>query len=298
MAFQKEWQRRNGWQLSGSIGYDENKKSVFARNQIQHVTTLKGPRLNNKWRPYLSHVGTHAGTKNKTHAGRTVAGIELESGKNLTKLALGKGDNGRLAADVNFSRRLNDYWHVSLGYNKNATVPVRASRDGVNGNKVSAGLNYRADETFNTGVTGKLTNLSDGNRRFEIATGVKKQLYRTPNYELTAGLHVDYARNRKIASASYFNPEQSGSATISLDNRWLTYANYDFRFSQNLLLETGITQQKHFGNDSITNIRYGHDWQFNKDLSLYYYVNWKSQVYDGKRENNTDYMAGFNWKMY
>ncbi len=295
---QKEWQRRNGWQLSGNIGYGDNKKSVFARNQIQHVTTLKGPRFNDKWRPYLSHVGTHAGTKNKTHAERTVAGIELESGKNLTKLALGTGDNGKLAADVNFSRRLNDYWHVNIGYNKNTTVPIRASRDDVDGDKVSAGLNYRADETFNAGVTGQLTNFSDGNRRFEIATEVKKQLYQTPNYKLTAGLHVDYARNRKITSASYFNPEQSGSATISLDNRWLTYANYDFRFSQNLLLETGITQQKHFGNDSITNIRYGHDWQFNKDLSLYYYVNWKSQVYDGKRENNTDYMIGFNWKMY
>lgn len=296
---QEEWQRRSSWQVNSSVRYADNKDSVFGRNEIQHKTTITAPRIKDKWRLYASHEGGSAGlSPNRQKSGRTLAGIDYESGKKRTTFALGSGDNGRTAGDLTLSYRLNDYWKLGLGYQKNTIMPIQAVTDNVDGNRFSTSIRYRADETFAVDAVSKYTDFSDGNRRLELALVGEKQLYQSPDYTLKGRLRGDYNRNRDVPSANYFNPSRSNGVVFSLDNIWLSHARYDFKFSQRLLLEAGITNQAGFGGDGLGSIRYGHDWQVNKDIDVYYYVDWKSQVYDGERENNMGFMFGFNWQIH
>ncbi len=296
---QKEWQRRNGWAINAKVDYADNKDSVFGRNEVHYQTNLNAPRVADKWRPYVHHESNRAGLSGQRYgATRTVAGVAYEKGRNQWHFALGSGENRRGAGDVAWSHRFSDQWRASLAFQKNTLVPIQAAKDEVDGDKASASLRYRADETLSLNMALSQTNFSDDNRRLALALQGEKQLYQSPDYRLTGRVRADYTHNRAIDSASYFNPRHASGVVISLDNHWLTYARYDFKFSQNLLLEAGVSNQAEFGSDALINVRYGHDWQLNKDLGIYYYANWKTQVYDGKREKNMGFMFGFNWQLH
>ncbi len=293
------WEQHTGWQLSGSGKFSNNKNSAVDGEEVHYTTTLKAPLINDSIRPFISHSGYQSQLPDQSlSVGRNIAGIELESYKTDLTLALGQGDNGELAADAGIEYRIDDQWQTGLAYQKNSIMPAKAAKDNISGDKLSGFITYRTDETFNASVGASLSDYSDDNQRLAVFSAAEKQLYQSPDYTARAGVRADYSHNKAIASANYYNPKSAASLLFSLDNNWLNYARYDYRFSQNLSLGAGLSYEEDYGSNFVGRIGYGHNWQFNQDVALFYQAVLESRAYDGKRENNANFTLGFNWHLH
>lgn len=295
----KDWERRTGWSVSSSTYYSESKDSVFGSNEFTSSTRITGSLINDTWRPIFGYDYDSAKLDNKyEHYDRIFAGIQYEKDKNIVGLSVGESRGDDLNLGVDYGRRLNDNWRIGSGYELNTLVPLKAIRDGVSGDKAYVNALYRADERWEVYANSNYYHYDDGNDRYELGVGGRRQVFNRPDFKIDAIGGIGLSKNKEIDSASYYNPKESASFDMGLSSKWLTYARYDFRFEQELSLGGGMSYQKYYGSDPIAQVRYAHNWQLSDDFSLSYSVDWKTRVYDGDRENPFGFSLDFNWYLH
>lgn len=189
-----------------------------------------------------------------------------------------------------------DNWNASLAYDSQAIdISLRGRYYGIDAKSLSFDTGYRVSDTRDFGIGMQHYEFSDGNRRESASARWYERLYTHPRFR-TNGILRLYASRNRLTDVPYFSPRRDRSIEYTLDNEWLTYRDYGFRFYQRLILTLGRYYQDGFDGENVTAIRYEHDWNVHDNLLLLYGVKRSRPVYDGIREPTTGWYLTFVWR--
>lgn len=191
---------------------------------------------------------------------------------------------------------LNDYWQGFVSVESiSKQTPLRALNQGIDATAVSAGGHYRWSESRIAGLNVSGLSFSDGNQRRSIGAFWQQRWYNRYAYKFATRLDL-FASTNSEKNTIYFNPKRDFSTTLSLENEWLSWRQYENSFHQRLILSMGLYQQQDFGSGAIWDLAYEHRWQVKHQLEVTYGVAHSSKLYDGDREANWRYRMALNWR--
>lgn len=239
-----------------------------------HWTRLNSPWLNEHYQVFVDHQHRQGryedGTLDNPRLG---LGIAWSKDRKYASLLLSQSlDEDRLGAALDWSHWLNDHWQYQQSYR--------------------AGFNWQANESRKAGAQFQLTDIDDGNTRQEYQAYFSQQLYQAPHHLSRATLSGYYGKNKPVA-VDYFNLESSHSLEFKLEHDWMSWRRYEQHFNQHFELTLGTFGQKNYSSEPIYNLFYRHDWRVSRTWKLHYGIGWGSHPYDGKTEEKTYAVFGF-----
>ncbi|WP_372591481.1 poly-beta-1,6 N-acetyl-D-glucosamine export porin PgaA [Guyparkeria sp.] len=249
-------------------------------------------RLNSPWsdrdlRAFVEHRRETAtfddteGRHDRIGAGVEWAAHRQRAWLRVDRNRLGEAETGIAAG---WSQWLDDHWRIGIEADSHSLeTPLRAAEAGLTGWSAAASLDWRASESLSAYATTGLLSIDDGNRRVQAGTGVTRRLFASAHHLTEAGADL-YAQHNSEPGGPYYNPENSGSATVRLDHDWITWRRYERAFTQHFHAASGLGYQTDFGSHPIVELRYEHRWDINRRWAVRYGVGWTSTAYDGERE--------------
>lgn len=208
-------------------------------------------------RGYLRHFGT---------------GVEYAEG-DVMATAEAHYDNFKsdaIGVDLGLDYRIDDHWQLfSRLSSLDNTISLRALSSGVTGKTARVGTIYQTHESQSFRVAGSYTHYSDENNRFGFDAQYFERWISGPVYKFATYLNAGYSTNQHQLGA-YFSPKQDAIASITLDNDWLSYRDYETDFHQRLSLTLGGYWQQDFGVNPVGNLQYEHRWHLGSDVELSY----------------------------
>ena len=136
----------------------------------------------------------------------------------------------------------------------------------------------------------------DGNVRKTAYAWLFNNLYQYNRWKLSSSLWADYSNNKDIAEAHYYNPKNSKSLSGTLA---LAYSQpFDNRIKLQQTVSAGVGRYWQAGENAENTwlLKYGHDWQLGRKLSLNYEVGRRQAMYDGEPEYQNFGSIGLNVK--
>lgn len=172
---------------------------------------------------------------------------------------------------------------AAAAYNS-ANTPTKALSQDVYAHEYNIGGTYTVSNNFRIGAGAGLMDFDDGNLRKNAFVWVSNNLFQHNRWKLDSSLWADYSSNKDIPSAYYYNPRNSKSlsATLSLS--------YTQPFDNNMKLKhvgsagAGRYWQSDVDAENTWLLKYGHEWQLGKHLSLNYDFGRRQAMYDGAAE--------------
>ena len=296
----KELNDREHFSIQHSSTWSESKSDQQLLNQLKgsneqnHWTRLNSPWMNDHYRLFADH--TYRWSKyqeEKIDDQRVGLGLEWNKQRKAASILLSNSvDDSRFGVELDWTHALNDHWQYRLNFNTQADIPLQAIRDSYEGESYLVGLNWQQNESRKAGLQYQLTDIDDGNTRHATSAFFSQRIYSAPHHLTTATIAGYYGQNDNIAT-NYFNPEHSHSLELRLAHDWMTWRNYEHHLNQRFEATVGTFQQKGYSNDPIYNFFYGHEWQLSRTWKLNYGVGWGVRPYDGKDEEKTYAVLGF-----
>ena len=201
--------------------------------------------------------------------------------------------NSKGGISAGWSQWLNDQWQYSLGASTDsADTPLRALNAGVSAKDASVGLKWQQNESRSAYVSGGLMDLSDGNQRLSLSTGLTQRVQAGPFHITTVGVGL-YAERNSQPGKVYFSPEQSLGESVFVQHDWVTWRNYEHSLTQRFKLSAGLNSQSGYGSAVVADVLYQHLWQLSRTWRLNYGVTFGTPVYDGQRERRVAALLGF-----
>lgn len=290
----EQWQDRRHCTLSSeaeagdSRGQSTGGSPVMGSRDEDWHTRLAGPWSEAGWRPFLDqHLAWSLFPEGGRSYNRLGLGTEWRGGRRHAWALVSQDQlTGRHAGlSGGWSQWLGDQWQVAAqGSTYSLDTPLRAKAAGISGRALSTSLLWRRDESRSARVGASLLALSDGNRRFDVSTGVTQRLLASDHHLTTGGLDLSYEHNSR-PGGPYFNPLHSASAMVRVEHAWTTWRRFDRSFTQDFRVSVGYAGQAGFATRPVSDLFYGHTWTLTRTWSLHYGVGLSSNVYDGGREH-------------
>ncbi|MGD8514111.1 MAG: poly-beta-1,6 N-acetyl-D-glucosamine export porin PgaA, partial [Granulosicoccaceae bacterium] len=153
-----------------------------------------------------------------------------------------------------------DHWQLGFGYDSHAIdLPLRGRFFDITGRNTNIDLGYRVSDTRSFGAGLRYIDFSDGNERNAFSTRYSERLYTQPHFK-TDGILRLFASRNSLTNVPYFSPRRDHAIEYTLDNEWLTYRDYGFRFYQRLAVTFGRYYQDGFDGENTWAVQYEHDW--------------------------------------
>jgi biofilm PGA synthesis protein PgaA len=186
--------------------------------------------------------------------------------------------------DLGLDYQLNDQWQLFTRLSSlDNNISLRAlssEEDTVTAKSARVGATYRVNESRSFRLSGNYYNFSDDNNRFGGDFTYFERWYSGPIYKFATFLNLGYSINTLPANGFYFSPKQDAIASITFDNDWLTYRNYETDFHQRVAVTIGDYWQQDYGSNMVGNIQYEHRWRLGTDVELNYGVARNYRYYD------------------
>lgn len=297
----KELKDRDHFSIQHEIYFSESRSDqeqllnrLKGSEERTHWTRLNSPWLNEHYQVFIDHQHRQGryedGTLDNPRLG---LGVAWSKDRKYASLLLSQSlDEDRVGAALDWSHWLNDHWQYHLAVNTQADIPLQAMAKAHEGQSYRAGFNWQANESRKAGAQFQLTDIDDGNTRQEYQAYFSQQFYQAPHHLSRATLSGYYGKNKPVA-VDYFNPESSHSLELKLEHDWMTWRRYEQHFNQHFELTLGTFGQKDYSNEPIYNLLYRHDWHVSRTWKLHYGIGWGSHPYDGKTEEKTYAVFGF-----
>lgn len=240
--------------------------------------------LFNEGRGFLRHYG---------------AGLEY-AWRNLMATAEVHYDNFRIdtvGVDLGLDYQFSDRWQLfSRLSSRDDNISLRAMNTGVTAKSARLGTTFRVNESRQFTVAGGYYHFSDAencfgangtcyvneaNNRYTLDATYYERWYSGPVYKFGTYVNAGVSTNTS-SNVFYFSPRNDASLSLTLDNDWLTYRNYETAFHQRLALSVGNYWQEYLSRDSVGNLRYvdgsnivgnlqyEHRWQLGNSVELTY----------------------------
>ena len=209
-----------------------------------------------------------------------------------------------LGADARPGGSLSARWaptdHWELGAQVGTTtdaIPLQARRAGILID-LDADLEaaYAWSEATRVAVSLGSIRFSDGNVRRSALGSAKQRLAGFGAFRIEGTLWLSGGLNSATA-APYFNPSESGSASLEVTAIWRTWERLDKAFEQRLTLAGGGAWQADFGTNAAYSARYQHSWRLAPTFQLDYGVSYSSNPYDGVQTRALGVYFTLDWRI-
>ncbi|PSJ80678.1 poly-beta-1,6 N-acetyl-D-glucosamine export porin PgaA [Neisseria iguanae] len=263
--------------------------------------TLYSQRSAKGHRAYVAEQTTYVPNHGKPlRAGRAGVGAEISAYPATFNIEAGHGVNldKKAYAKAGINYRLNS--RLSLNANaayNSANTPTKALNQNVHANEYNIGANYTHSENLRFGAGVGVMDFEDGNIRKTAYAWLSNNLYQYNRWKLSSSLWADYSNNKDIAAAHYYNPKNSKSLIGTLA---LAYNQpFDNRIKLQQTLSAGLGRYWQAGENAENTwlLKYGHDWQLGRKLSVNYEIGRRQAIYDGVPEYQNFGNIGLNMKL-
>ncbi|MEQ1152364.1 poly-beta-1,6 N-acetyl-D-glucosamine export porin PgaA [Acinetobacter pittii] len=297
----KELDDRDRATISHSTTWGQSKAeksdSVSGQNGLKDreiETRINSPWIKDNYRLFAWHQDRYGEYRfGDVHDQRYGVGAEWqENRKALSAILSQSTDGGQAGVRLDWSQWLNDHWQYQLQYDSQANIPLQAIDAGEDGQAYRAALTWQKDESRQIGASYGLTDISDGNKQQEFSTFWRERLFDAPHHITYGTVRGFYGSNSQDETA-YFSPSNHYSAELNLSHDWVTWREYERSFKQHFEAGVGLYKQADYSARPTYSLQYQHQWQLSRTWQLNYGVGWQYHPYDGRDEQHTYGIFGF-----
>jgi biofilm PGA synthesis protein PgaA len=247
-----------------------------------------------------------AGSANRVGVGADYRSQAFDAAVEITHRLPGKELGSEFGVNISGEWHLGDTWSVFGDVQTDSTaVPLRALRNGIDGQSASIGTRYRANENTEARVVVSHAefsaeeagaNASSGdNDRDAVAANVRHAVYHSAHHEIAIGANAYYANNSAGSDVPYFNPDSEYSYGGTLEYAGILSRRFDSSWSHRVVFGLGEYVQQDYSATPIWDVEYQQRWRINDAFSINGGVLYRSRVYDGDREGYRAFYTGVNW---
>ncbi len=300
IALQKKlWGIHNMRQFKTEISTSESSGGVNGSRGLDINSYLYSRPLDKNYRVYIHQRHSQAKfTEGDGLLNHSAIGLEYTAPNVLLMSEIHHNHyaNDRLGININGQYEFNDQLSTSFALESlSGETPLRGLKQGIYAKSVALGGQYRWHESRTSGLNISYLNFSDGNQRKSINGHWQERWYNRYAYKFSTRVDL-YASNNSKANAIYFNPESDFSASIALENDWLSWRKNEDSFHQRIILSTGFYNQKAYSTGNTWGIQYEHRWTAKHRFELLYGVKRASNLYDGDDELSWSYYLSLDWR--
>lgn len=258
----------------------------FGSDDWNAHTFLYSPPIAERWRWFLHDYTAMADFSGSwTSWRRDGAGIDWRWLNWGLAAEVNGGNVGGAGGIVSLRWEPNDHWDLDAkaSYRTN-DIPLKAVSDGTYANDVTIGAGWQGNESSSLSARSTLSHFTDGNQRTSLSMQWEQRWISNASWQVSSLLGVSGSHNSSTAPVSYFNPRRDHDVMLTGMGDYITWRNYDYRFTQRLEAGLGRYWQYGYPSGAITYLRYGHDWQLGRSVEWRYGVAIVMRPYDGVRE--------------
>ncbi len=233
------------------------------------------------------------GTGERERAG---VGLEYRSPWITATGELVHGNHDKTAAAVSLAITPDDNWTLRTEYETSSNqTPLQASLAGIDAHRVSAEVDWQANESRSAALSYDRMDFTDGNHRDTVQTHWTERVIAGPVYklEVTGAL---YTSQNSHADAPYFNPGRDFSPTLEFANEWLQWRSYTRDFRHRLIVSVGNYWQQGFATGTLYDVHYEQEWNADDRLTFRYGIGRNDHPYDGVQTTSNYAYSYLNWK--
>ncbi|WP_241649505.1 poly-beta-1,6 N-acetyl-D-glucosamine export porin PgaA [Rosenbergiella collisarenosi] len=178
-----------------------------------------------------------------------------------------------------------DHWRITgQAARFSAQAPLRARGNHVTADNASVGLGWRENERREYQFSLSPTHFSDGNHRIEYQLSAKERLWTAPRVTLDFTPEISGSQNSQ-QNVAYYSPKNDLSVIPGFTLTHQISRHYARVWRQQLSVGSGVYQQHGQPTGSSTQIRYGHEIEWNRRFTSGLTLIWGRQPWDGQYEN-------------
>ncbi len=182
------------------------------------------------------------------------------------------------------------------GQSHSVDVPLQATLQDVRGWEVGGGFTWRSHERRYWILDGGVLEMTDGNRRWSVYSGLEQSLVHGAVHRLAVRPEF-YGANHARSDVPYFSPSRMGNANLSLLWEWTPWETRESSMTQRIMGTGGTVSQTGESLEPFAGGAVEHEWGLTRRFDLRYGVTFGLPVYDGTRERRTAGHAGFTWRV-
>ncbi|MBV6271515.1 poly-beta-1,6 N-acetyl-D-glucosamine export porin PgaA [Alcaligenaceae bacterium CGII-47] len=286
-------------QVSASRGVSTD-SPVMGTQDFNIDSVLYSPPINENWRVFAGlgystgEFGEGRGDYHWIRSGAQWRSRNITAQAEISGNDFGYGQHigGALSTAID----LNDHWQVGgAAALMSRTTPLRALKNDITANSLSAYLRWRGDERREWQFSLSASRFTDDNERIEADLSGRQRLYTTPNFKIDALLDLAVSRNT-LSNTPYFNPASDLTVLPALQFTHTLYRHYETQWEQQLLIGVGTYSQQDFGTGGVFTIGYGQRFRYNDVLDIGFKVSSTARPYDGVRERDLDVFVDMTYR--
>jgi biofilm PGA synthesis protein PgaA len=184
----------------------------------------------------------------------------------------------------------------ATGGSHSVDVPLQATLQGVRGWEAGAGFSWRSHERRYWMLDGGVLEMTDGNRRWSVYSGLEQSLAHGALHRLAVRPEF-YGASHSRSDVPYFSPSRMGNANLSFLWEWTPWETRESSMTQRVVTTGGTVSQTGESLEPFAGGAVEHEWSLTRRLDVRYGMTFGLPVYDGTRERRTAGHAGFTWRM-
>lgn len=287
----REWAIHNmsEWRMSASRGVSTD-SPVMGSRDLNIDSVLYSPPIDENWRVFAG-LGYSSGefSEGSAHYRWMRSGAEWRS-RNLTAQAEVSGNDFgyglHTGGALSMSLDLDDHWQVGGAVALlSRETPLRALRQDITSNSLSAYLRWRGDEQREWTFSLSSSRFTDNNERIEANLVGRQRLVTSPNVKVDAVLELAATHNT-LSNTLYFNPASDLAVLPALRLTHTLYRRYETQWDQQFFVGAGTYSQQNHGTGGVFTIGYGQRFRYNDVLDIGFNLSSTTRPYDGQRERD------------
>ena len=174
-------------------------------------------------------------------------------------------------------------------------VPLRAINSNIDGESISAGVQYRWNETQHMRAAATYTDFSDGNKRSSFYVNHEHSIYQSARHQVFLGEEIYTSKNTQN-DVGYFNPDKDFSLRVAAKYRGVIWRRYGKSLTHRLDIGVGNYKQESESSAGIWDVEYRQHGSLTPNIEVDYGVLHRRRTYDGDAESYNAVSASINWR--
>ncbi|MFV0681549.1 poly-beta-1,6 N-acetyl-D-glucosamine export porin PgaA [Ottowia sp.] len=247
---------------------------------------LYSPIIGDNYRLFARHVRQHATLDaTKPSMFRSGVGVLYERGPYWVQ---GEAHRESLrhhsGLEISAAWRISDPWRLRAHLDTfSLDTPWRARVQGVRMSAADMGVSWIPNEARRLDLNLSHGRFTDGNRRNDVTGVWHERWFIRPAWQLATTTELSTGHNER-QSVSYFSPRTYHSEQLWARAQWLSWKLDQRRLVQVLEAGGGSYWQEGYGAHPLYGVRYSHEWELGRGISLFYGLSWIRRPYDGVGE--------------
>ncbi len=295
----QRWQLHNSYQYLASFQYGESSGNTFGNKDFTFDQRLYSKPFNHYYRAYFrdrydwAEFPEDNGNLHRVGIGGEFRNQNYDISAELNASAR---DDSNVGVTINAQWRMGDHWRL-FGEIQTYShhVPLRAINADIDGESVTAGFQYRWNDSRYFRASASYADFSDGNKRTSIFLQHQHDIYQSAHHQLYLSEEF-YASNNTEDNVGYFNPEQDYSFRIAAKYYGILWRRYEKSYVHRFTVGAGNYKQKNHSNAGIWDIEYQHQWTPQPSTEIKYGVLHRRRTYDGDAESYNAITGSINWR--